>query len=389
MAILRAALLLVLCGVGGYIGWHTGNWYTQLDPIKKYIGDNGRLVTLSQFGFLAIGVLGGGLANTKVINYITHLAKNLREMPANDKIALCIGALIGLLATFLLHPIFNTMETSLRVILMIGVALVMVFLTTQASLSMRDELRRLLPGGTDEKLVMNQAKILDTNIIIDGRISDICRTRFIEGTLYVPGFVLDELQTIADSGDSLKRARGRRGLDILNAMQKEFSLVVRTHDHLLGRADGEPVDSKLVRLAKVLEGTIVTNDFNLNKVAELQGVPVMNVNELANSLKPVVLPGEELRVLVVKDGKEPRQGVAYLDDGTMVVIENAQDHVGDTVSVLVSSVLQTSNGKMIFGGMKDVVDQERDLMDRNLRQYVRDRERPRRDTRGPGGGPRQ
>jgi uncharacterized protein YacL len=204
-----------------------------------------------------------------------------------------------------------------------------------------------------DNVSLDQVKILDTNVIIDGRIADVCRTGFMTGTVYVPGFVLDELQHIADSSDSLKRARGRRGLDILNNMQKEFPLVVRSLDHRLpADARNDEVDTRLVKLAKSLTGMIVTNDFNLNKVAALQGVAVLNVNELANALKPVVLPGEEMPVTVIKEGKEQNQGVAYLDDGTMIVIEDGRKHIGEHMSVVVTSVLQTVAGKMIFARIK-------------------------------------
>ncbi len=193
-------------------------------------------------------------------------------------------------------------------------------------------------------------KLLDTSVIIDGRIADICLTGFVEGTLVIPQFVLEELQHIADSSDILKRNRGRRGLDILNRIQKEKSVKV-----MIVEKDFEEiqeVDSKLVKLAKVMNGKIVTNDFNLNKVCELQGVPVLNINDLANAIKPVVLPGEELRVQVIKDGKEHGQGVAYLDDGTMIVVEGGKDFIGEHIDVMVTSVLQTSAGRMVFAKPK-------------------------------------
>jgi uncharacterized protein YacL len=380
MAIVRAVLLLVLSIVGAYLGWQAGAVYVNIKEISTYIGTNQTIITLSQLGFTAIGVLGGVFAYSRVSAFISHLVEQLRETPANDKIALCLGVIIGLVLTFLLVPILSLnqiKDPALRTVLAIGIAFIMVFLTTQGALSMREELRKLLPPYgpqvAEDKIGIKQAKLLDTNIIIDGRIADIVRAGFIEGTIYVPGFVLDELQTIADSGDGLKRARGRRGLDILNAMQKEFDLVVRSFDHQISKEQHEPVDSKLVRLAKALDGMIVTNDFNLNKVAELQGVRVLNVNELANALKPVVLPGEELTVHIIKDGKEPGQGIAYLDDGTMVVVENGRRHVGETVEVVVASVLQTVAGKMIFSNLRDVANEEEELMDRNLRSYYRDR----------------
>ena len=190
-------------------------------------------------------------------------------------------------------------------------------------------------------------KILDTSVIIDGRIADVCDTGFIDGTLVIPQFVLKELQLVADSGDTLKRNRGRRGLDILHRIQKSAGVEVMVSD--VDFPDVKDVDMKLIELARQLEGKIVTNDFNLNKVAQLRGVDVLNLNLLANSLKPVVLPGEVMKVFILKEGKEYNQGVAYLDDGTMVVVDNARRLIGRTIDVVVTSVLQTTAGKMIFG----------------------------------------
>ena len=190
-------------------------------------------------------------------------------------------------------------------------------------------------------------KVLDTSVIIDGRIADICETGFMDGTLVIPQFVLKELQLVADSSDSMKRNRGRRGLDILQKIQKMSGLDVTISD--VDFQEVREVDLKLIELARTLQGKIVTNDFNLNKVAQLRGVEVLNINELANSLKPVVLPGEQMKVLILKEGKEYNQGVAYLDDGTMVVVDNARKAIGKTIDVVVTSVLQTTAGKMIFG----------------------------------------
>jgi uncharacterized protein YacL len=190
-------------------------------------------------------------------------------------------------------------------------------------------------------------KILDTSVIIDGRIADVCETGFIDGTLIVPQFVLKELQLVADSADSLKRNRGRRGLDILQKIQKMAGVEVTISD--LDFPEVREVDLKLIELARTLPGKIVTNDFNLNKVAQLRGIEVLNVNELANSLKPVVLPGEIMKVFILKEGKEYNQGVAYLDDGTMVVVDNARKMISKTIDIVVTSVLQTTAGKMIFG----------------------------------------
>jgi uncharacterized protein YacL len=214
-------------------------------------------------------------------------------------------------------------------------------------------------GTKEEKASNGNAavpKLLDTSVIIDGRIADICETGFIEGSFIIPQFILQELQHISDSADGLKRARGRRGLDILNHIQKkidiEVTIVEEDFPHI------KEVDAKLVELGKKLGAKILTNDLNLNKVAELQGVRVLNINDLSNALKPVVLPGETIRVFVLKEGKEAGQGVAYLDDGTMVVVDNARRCIGKNVDVIVTSVLQTSAGRMIFTRLKEESDRD-------------------------------
>ncbi len=194
-------------------------------------------------------------------------------------------------------------------------------------------------------------KILDTSVIIDGRIADVCETGFLEGTLIVPQFVLRELQQIADSSDTLKRNRGKRGFDVLQKIQRIPKVRVQIHD--LDFPQVREVDRKLIEVAKALGGKVITNDYNLNKVAELSGVSVLNINELANSLKPVVLPGELMHVHVLKEGKESGQGVAYLDDGTMVVVDHGRKYLGQSVDVLVTSVLQTTAGRMIFTRLKE------------------------------------
>lgn len=198
-----------------------------------------------------------------------------------------------------------------------------------------------------EKSEGRMHKILDTSVIIDGRIADICDAAFVEGPLIVPQFILKELQLVADSSDSAKRQRGRRGLDVLDHLQKSTQVHVIISE--LDFPDVVDVDSKLIELAKHMDAKIITNDFNLNRVAQLQGIPVLNINELANALKPVVLPGETIKAFILKEGKEKDQGVAYLDDGTMVVVDNSRKMIGQTVDVTVTSVLQTTVGKMIFG----------------------------------------
>jgi uncharacterized protein YacL len=199
-------------------------------------------------------------------------------------------------------------------------------------------------------------KLLDTSVIIDGRIADLCETDFIEGTLVVPHFILQELQHISDSSDGLKRARGRRGLDILNVLQKMNNIKVELVEDDFPHV--KEVDTKLIELAKQMDAKVLTNDFNLNKVAGIQGVKVLNINDLCNALKPVVLPGETIRVFVLKEGKEAGQGVAYLDDGTMVVVDHAKRWIGKNVDVIVTSVLQTSAGRMIFTRLKEETEHE-------------------------------
>jgi len=206
-------------------------------------------------------------------------------------------------------------------------------------------------GIFSEDSIRKTSKILDTSVIIDGRVADICKTGFLEGALVVPHFVLRELQQIADSADSAKRNRGRRGLDVLEKIKSSQGVVVKIIEK--DYPDVKEVDLKLIELAKEINGKIVTNDFNLNKVAQLRGVDALNINELANSLKPVVLPGETMRVFILKEGKEYNQGVAYLDDGTMVVVDNARRMIGKTIITQVTSVLQTTAGKMIFGRFPD------------------------------------
>ena len=213
-------------------------------------------------------------------------------------------------------------------------------------------IKKLFKSGAEENV-----KIMDTSVIIDGRIADVCETEFLDGTILIPQFILHELQHIADSSDSLKRARGRRGLDILHRIQKMSHMEVRITEEDFPKI--RDVDSKLIALAKKIGAKVITNDFNLNKVAELQGVKVLNINDLSNAVKPVALPGESMRVFVLKEGKEPGQGVAYLDDGTMIVVENGRRFINKNVDVAVTSVLQTAAGRMIFTKLRE--DMEHDL----------------------------
>ncbi|MFC0274110.1 PIN/TRAM domain-containing protein [Metabacillus herbersteinensis] len=297
-----------------------------------------------------------------VVNWIKVLEESLVKAPVTDVLFGSLGLIFGLIVAFLIviplqdiqYQIFNT-------IIPLFLTLLLGYLGFQVGFKKRDELVNLFSNsnragkkkGTDEEEVEvedKKLKILDTSVIIDGRIADICQTGFLEGTMVIPQFVLEELQHIADSSDVLKRNRGRRGLDILNRIQKELAIKVEIYEGDFEEI--QEVDSKLVKLAKLTSGMVVTNDFNLNKVCELQNVGVLNINDLANAVKPVVLPGEELKVQVIKDGKEHNQGVAYLDDGTMIVVEDGRNYIGKHIDVLVTSVLQTSAGRMIFAKPK-------------------------------------
>ncbi|WP_066159674.1 PIN/TRAM domain-containing protein [Halalkalibacter krulwichiae] len=301
-------------------------------------------------------------------DYIVNLMKIMEEAivraPVTDVLFGTMGLIVGLIVAYLIGIPLNAINIPVvSTVLPIFVTIFVGYFGFQIGFKKRDELinlftitRNLGKKKEEEDLEKQDAafgkqlKILDTSVIIDGRIADICKTGFLEGTLVIPGFVLEELQHIADSSDVLKRNRGRRGLDILNKIQKELPTNVEIYEGDF--EDISEVDSKLVKLAKLSQGIVVTNDFNLNKVCELQGVSVLNINDLANAVKPVVLPGEELKVQVIKDGKEQHQGVAYLDDGTMIVVEGGRDYIGKHIDVVVTSVLQTSAGRMIFAKPK-------------------------------------
>ncbi|MDP4107642.1 MAG: PIN/TRAM domain-containing protein [Bacillota bacterium] len=295
-----------------------------------------------------------------VIEFIRWAEDSLIKVPVADILFGSIGLIFGLLVAFLIGLPLNAIKVPiLNTIAPILLTLLFGYLGFQVGFKKRDELLNLFSNRRDKKktgeeesdaAVSEQLKILDTSVIIDGRIADICQTGFLEGTIVIPQFVLEELQHIADSSDVLKRNRGRRGLDILNRIQKELSIKVEIYEGDFEEI--QEVDSKLVKLAKLTNGILVTNDFNLNKVCELQKVTVLNINDLANAVKPVVLPGEELNVQVIKDGKEYHQGVAYLDDGTMIVVEEGREYIGKRIDVLVTSVLQTSAGRMIFAKPK-------------------------------------
>lgn len=341
--------------------------FIPINPVELSSGEKWRLYTV----FIVAGALLGFAIERMAFLQAKHTKSKWDSMAPQEKIGAVSGLVLGLLLTLLLRSILST-PWWVNVI----AAALLCYVSMIALESLMEQVRFYFPGSMPmakgNQNLNSRPKILDTNVIIDGRIADIARAGFIEGPVYVPKFVLEELQQIADSGDSLKRARGRRGLDILNQMQKEMEL------HIPDFASVDPndeVDARLIVAAREVRGAIVTNDYNLNRVAELQGVDVLNINELANALKPVVLPGEEMRVTIIREGKEKDQGIGYLDDGTMIVVEGGRKLIGETLDVAVTSVLQTVQGKMIFGKTKDSLDQGNDDFDESMRSYTGGRAR--------------
>lgn len=299
-----------------------------------------------------------------IVGFLGWIEEALIRVPVGDLFFGSLGLIVGLVVAYLINlPIQDISFQLVSQIIPLFLTVLLGYLGFQVGFRRREEFANLIflnrkekgrKGTAEEEKEQTErkknAKILDTSVIIDGRIADICKTKFLEGPIVIPQFVLGELQYIADSSDVLKRNRGRRGLDVLNKIQKELDIEVEIYE---GDFEDIPeVDSKLIKLAKVIDGVLVTNDFNLNKVCDFQGVSVLNINDLANAVKPVVLPGEELVVQVIKDGKEQKQGIAYLDDGTMIVVEEGRDYIGKTIEVLITSVLQTSAGRMIFAKPK-------------------------------------
>ncbi len=297
------------------------------------------------------GALGSCLLGLALGIFFVVFEMRLEKISLKRLIGAGIGSTLGILAALMISHLLSltSIEKTSVSFVQVALLLMMAYVGLILGANKGELLNLAAMGGLfgGERQPKRTVKILDTSVIIDGRILDICETGFVEGVLMIPQFVLRELQLVADSSDSLKRNRGRRGLDILQRMQKMNGVQVEIVEDDFPQV--RAVDLKLIELAKLHEGKIVTNDFNLNKVAQLQGVPVLNVNELANALKPVVLPGETMRVFILKEGKEYNQGVAYLDDGTMVVVDNARKMISKTIDIAVTSVLQTTAGRMIFG----------------------------------------
>jgi uncharacterized protein YacL len=336
----------------GAVGAGAAGAYLGIWLAASFGNNDDAVLYFSVFGLL--GVLAGLILTPAItVRPMRRTRLRLMSMPAERLVAIVGGIFLGLLAASLLTVPLMQLPAPFRQFLPLLFAVVFCYLAVVILSLRQQDLRSTLAflrsdrqaavsgGAFDERTIL-----LDTSVIIDGRISDICRTGFIRSTLLVPNFVLLELQHIADSSDPLRRNRGRRGMDVLRVMQQECPVPVRFTD--MDVTEVRDVDSKLVALARDLTSPIMTNDYNLNRVAELQGVTVLNVNDLANAVRAVYLPGEELAVKIVQEGREVGQGVAYLEDGTMVVVEEGRAHIQETVEVVVTKVLQTTAGRMIF-----------------------------------------
>lgn len=354
---MRKIFRLILTIIGAFLG--LGVVWIIFTFTKNSISEE-----ISPLLFYVIGAVIGtivmflvsGKITDKIIKQIDKTEKHFEKVPANEMVTGTVGLILGLLLAFLISrpisdlsiPVLgNSIFVLLSVILYLGLGA----LGRQIAIKNKDDLIQVFQKNEKrQRKVFNikdaSAKILDTSVIIDGRILDVIDTGFIEGTLIVPEFVLEELQHIADSADDLKRQRGRRGLDIMNKIKESKDINVEITDIDFPKI--KEVDSKLLKLASQTGAKVFTNDYNLNKVADVQDIEVLNINDLANSLKPVVIPGEFMRVEVIKEGKGKNQGIGYLDDGTMIVVENGKKYIGKTINTTVTSVLQTSAGKMIF-----------------------------------------
>ena len=298
-----------------------------------------RLISTGAAGVIAVAII--------------FFEMRIRRSSLKTLIGAAVGSILGIIGAYLIGSLISSQESmavppSTKTFLTLSLTFFMAYVGLMVGAAKGDYLELSALGGIfSDKAARRDLKILDTSVVIDGRIADVAETGFLTGTLIIPQFILRELQQVADSPDSSKRQRGRRGLDMLNRLQNNASLDIQIVENDFPSV--REVDLKLIELGKQLDAVIVTNDFNLNKVAQLRGVNVLNMNDLANAVKPVVLPGEAMRVFILKEGKEYNQGVAYLDDGTMVVVDNARRLIGKNADIAVTSVLQTTAGKMIFG----------------------------------------
>jgi uncharacterized protein YacL len=326
----------------GIAGWQLGEYLAGTAPPEYYL----RYVVVLMLAGVA---LGGLLAPYVTVKPLQLIRRRIRQLPAQELFATIVGLIMGLIVAALLSPVLANLPSPFGEFLPFLAALIFGYLGMAVMMMRQKDIFAVVGSRFSSEGSMDREDrpvLLDTSVIIDGRIADISQTGFISGTMLVPRFVLNELQHIADSPDALRRNRGRRGLDMLNRLKEESVVPVRITD--MDAPDAHEVDDKLIQLAKTLRCPIVTNDYNMNRVAQLQGVLILNINELANAVKSVLLPGETITVKVIQAGKELGQGVGYLDDGTMIVIEEGRPYIGQTIPVLVKKVLQKTEGRLVF-----------------------------------------
>lgn len=359
--LLRAAFTLAgaICGYGVFV---LARFLIAFAGYEKLVEFSGvQELCLSALFVIVFGLIFFRLTPTlkkQGSKMATNIESDLQKVSVNDLVAGTIGLIAGLIIAFLISQIYvgiklPYLDVILNIITYTILGYLGIVIATRKGKDIKTMIaaqrKQVMSGGKSGKVKSEATpKIFDTSVIIDGRIADIMKTGFIEGPIVIPEFVLVELRHIADSSDALKRNRGRRGLDILKKIQTEYGIEIYNPAAEKALDEIPEVDVKLLKLAQIMNGKVVTNDFNLNKVAGIKGVEVLNINELANTLKPVVLPGEEMILSLVKEGKENKQAVAYLDDGTMIVVEEGKRFIGQTIKVIVTSVLQTSAGRMIF-----------------------------------------
>jgi uncharacterized protein YacL len=325
----------------GAVGWQLGEYLAGNAEPEYYL----RYVVVLMLAGVA---LGGLITPWLTVRPIQVIRQRIRQLPAQELFAIIVGLVVGLFIAALLSPVLSNLPSPFGEILPFVGAVLFGYLGMAVMIMRQKDILSIIGTRLSGEAMYHEERpvLLDTSVIIDGRIADISQTGFIPGTMVVPRFVLNELQHIADSPDSLRRNRGRRGLEMLNRLKEESVVPVRITD--MDVPEAREVDDKLIMLAKNLRCPVVTNDYNMNRVAQLQGVLVLNINELANAVKSVLLPGETISVKVIQEGKELGQGVGYLDDGTMIVIEEGRPYIGQTISVLVKKVLQKTEGRLVF-----------------------------------------
>ncbi|HKR00548.1 MAG TPA: TRAM domain-containing protein [Pyrinomonadaceae bacterium] len=342
--LIRLVFTAILVTSGYVLHPVNGRWLASTGLVSELLAS--KIVSAAVAAFIALAII--------------FFEVRIRRASLKTLIGAAVGSIMGIIGAYLIGSLISRQESmavapETKTFLTLSLTFFMAYVGLMVGAAKGDYLDLSALGGIfSDKTTRRDYKILDTSVIIDGRIADVAETGFLGGTIVIPQFILRELQQVADSPDSSKRQRGRRGLDMLNRLQNNNALDIQIVETDFPAV--REVDLKLIELGKQLDAVIVTNDFNLNKVAQLRGVNVLNINELANALKPVVLPGEAMKVFILKEGKEYNQGVAYLDDGTMVVVDNARKLIGRNAEIAVTSVLQTTAGKMIFGRLWEEAD---------------------------------